>query len=269
MTLDKNDLLFIISLHVGVYLSLSGRVIPNRGYVAISDIGTAGDNTALLCHTNCPPPPGSSTSVGEWFAPDGTTVHHANNTVPGFRRNRGRRVVRLYRNTVTGPPAEGIYYCRIKNDTNTWQIINVGLYNSAEGIIFHLHSYDLHNYITLIFTDIDTITVSDAISFTMRTDLVFTLTCISTGGPATTVTWTRDSVTVTEGTETHFDTSTYEYTHTLTVTGRLEGLYTCTVANDRPSIDSANITVQGRMCTRHYLTQSLCLCIQLPLLPLV
>ena len=32
-----------------------------------------------------------------------------------------------------------------------------------------------------------------------------TLTCISTGGPATTVTWTRDSITVTEGTETVLD----------------------------------------------------------------
>ena len=30
----------------------------------------------------------------------------------------------------------------------------------------------------------------------------FTLTCISTGGPAITVTWTRDSTTVTEGNET-------------------------------------------------------------------
>ena len=76
-----------------------------------------------------------------------------------------------------------------------------------------------------------------------------TLTCISTGGPATTVTWTRDSVTVTEGTETVLDDPvTAQYTHTLTVTGRLEGLYTCTVANDRPSSDSANITVQGAIC---------------------
>ena len=73
----------------------------------------------------------------------------------------------------------------------------------------------------------------------------FTLTCISTGGPATTVTWTRDSVTVTEGTVTHYDTSNYEYSHSLIVTGRLEGLYTCTVANDKPSSGSANITVQG------------------------
>ena len=30
----------------------------------------------------------------------------------------------------------------------------------------------------------------------------FTLTCISTGGPATTVTWTRDSTTLTRGTKT-------------------------------------------------------------------
>ena len=68
----------------------------------------------------------------------------------------------------------------------------------------------------------------------------FTLTCISTGGPATTVTWTRDSVTVTEGgTETVLDDPvTAQYTHTLTVTGIPTGLYTCTVANDRPSSDS-------------------------------
>ena len=67
-----------------------------------------------------------------------------------------------------------------------------------------------------------------------------TLTCISTGGPATSVTWTRDSVTVTEGTETVLDDPvTARYTHTLTVTGRLGGLYTCTVANSKPSNDSA------------------------------
>ena len=76
----------------------------------------------------------------------------------------------------------------------------------------------------------------------------FTLTCISTGGPATTVTWTRDSVTVIEGNETVLgNRTTSQYTHTLTVTGRLGGLYTCTVANNRPSnnVTSAQLTVQG------------------------
>ena len=74
----------------------------------------------------------------------------------------------------------------------------------------------------------------------------FTLTCISTGGPATIVTWTRDSDTVTEGTETVLDDPlTAQYTHNLTVTGRLGGLYTCTVANDKPSQDSAELQVEG------------------------
>ena len=76
----------------------------------------------------------------------------------------------------------------------------------------------------------------------------FTLTCTSTGGPATTVTWTRDSVTVTEGNKTALDNRvTSQYIHTLTVTGRLGRHYTCTVCNNRPSNNkaSAQLTVQG------------------------
>ena len=75
----------------------------------------------------------------------------------------------------------------------------------------------------------------------------FTLTCISTGGPATTVTWTRDFTTViTEGNETVLnDPVTAQYTHTLTMTGRWPGLYNCTVKNNKPSTNSRAFTVQG------------------------
>ena len=78
-----------------------------------------------------------------------------------------------------------------------------------------------------------------------------TLTCISTGGPATTVTWTRDSTTtVTEGTETVLDDpETAQYTHTLTVT--TGGEYTCTVENNKPSSDSATITIPGGMAVQN------------------
>ena len=94
-------------------------------------------------------------------------------------------------------------------------------------------------------------TISGGITLTVHSDLngpspQFTLTCISTGGPATTVTWTRDSTTVTEGTETVLDYPvTAQYTHILTVTGSLGGLYTCTVSNNKPSSASASITVTG------------------------
>ena len=60
----------------------------------------------------------------------------------------------------------------------------------------------------------------------------FTLTCISTGGPATNVIWTRDSGTVIGDKMTVLsDTVTAKYTHSLTVTGRLGGMYTCNVSN--------------------------------------
>ena len=80
----------------------------------------------------------------------------------------------------------------------------------------------------------------------------FTLTCISTGGPATTVTWTRGSVTVTvtEGTETVLDDPvTAQYTHTLT--GSTAGVYTCNVSNSKPSSATLSISLLGiytRIC---------------------
>ena len=108
----------------------------------------------------------------------------------------------------------------------------------------------------------------------MITDSTFRLTCISTGGPATTVTWTRDNVTITEGTVTHYythyGTDNGSYDNILTVTERLVGLYTCTVANDRPSNDSATITVQGNNISTEYTTlNTVSIYLQLPLLSLV
>ena len=92
----------------------------------------------------------------------------------------------------------------------------------------------------------------------LNTSPQFTLTCSSTGGPATTVTWTRDSVPVSGDMMTAFngDTSDPQYIHTLTVTGKLGGLYTCTVANNKPSEDSAQFTVQGMHNKKWRLTLS-------------
>ena len=77
----------------------------------------------------------------------------------------------------------------------------------------------------------------------------FTLTCISTGGPATTVTWNRDSEVV-NGTTVLIHADIATYTHTLTVTGRLGGLYQCTVENAKPSLVSASLFIEGRVNRR-------------------
>ena len=80
---------------------------------------------------------------------------------------------------------------------------------------------------------------------------VFTLTCVSTGGPATTVTWTRDGAIVSNDanhvfTKTVTDQPTATYHNTLTVTGREPGSYTCSVDNARTAPPAtASLTVAG------------------------
>ena len=97
--------------------------------------------------------------------------------------------------------------------------------------------------------------ISDGMIFTVDSDLnrgspLFTLTCTSTGGPATTVTWTRDSETVSGGVTVLQNATTAQYTHTLTVSGRQRGHYQCTVSNNKPSEDTAQLTLQGMYTMR-------------------
>ena len=99
--------------------------------------------------------------------------------------------------------------------------------------------------------------ISNSIHLTVKSDLngnspQFTLTCVSTGGPATTVTWTRDSEEVTGGMTLLNDTETAQYTHTLTVTGRLPGQYQCTVSNRKPSTANRSFTMEGGVIVLWY-----------------
>ena len=81
-----------------------------------------------------------------------------------------------------------------------------------------------------IFHSIGSVSTSGSVQFIADSDLngespQFTLTCISTGGPATTVTWTRDSEEISGGMTVLDNATTAQYTHTVTVTGRLGGQY--------------------------------------------
>ena len=95
----------------------------------ISDIGTTGNDTALLCHTNRPPPSGSDKFEGQWFRSDQTET---NTNTGGFKKNKGPMVVRLYRHN--SPQIEGIYYCVVVDDANHVHTVTVGLYNSVGGM---------------------------------------------------------------------------------------------------------------------------------------
>ena len=94
----------------------------------LSDIGTSGDDTALLCITNRPPPTGSGHSGGEWTLPTGERVGNAS----GFRTDEAPMIVRL-RTTGSETPTDGIYCCQIMDKTDALQTVYVGLYSNGGG----------------------------------------------------------------------------------------------------------------------------------------
>ena len=111
------------------------------------------------------------------------------------------------------------------------------------------------------------VTIPGEITFWLDTDPatdppVFTLTCTSTGGPATTVSWRRDGTMLSDDstysiTSQVTDTETATYTHTLTVTGRLEGEYQCSVSNTR-ALSSRSLAIAGKECNNSQRKHTVC-----------
>ena len=104
-----------------VYIRLNDSIIPNRGYVKISDLSFATLDCLDTDHQH----------EGSWISPDGTTVD-SSGSVPGFTTTRGPLTVRLLR--TSGTPQQGIYQCVVQNDTAVLYTVHVGLYNSGEGV---------------------------------------------------------------------------------------------------------------------------------------
>ena len=228
------------------YVSFRGESLANHSYVDLSLVNNTASGS-VQCHTDlgtcCTS--GQGPHRGDWYFPNGSRLMARSGGSDIYEKREAERVDLRRRNDGT---ASGIYHCFIAtvavhddSDPSVREHVYVGLYDSGGQILM-----------SVVITYISAICISIATD-TLDFDIVeastpqFTLTCISTDGPATTVTWTRDSVTVTEGTETVLDDPvTAQYTHTLTVTGRLAGLYTCTVANNKPSNDSSSLRVNGK-----------------------
>ena len=98
--------------------------------------------------------------------------------------------------------------------------------------------------------------ITDPLQFSLQTTPtadppVFTLTCVSTSGPATTVTWTRDGTAVPYDfdhvhSQTVADQHSLIYINVLTVTGNEPGNYLCSVTNVRTALPAtASLTVAG------------------------
>ena len=116
------------------------------------------------------------------------------------------------------------------------------------------------------------VTIQGEITFQLDTDLatdtpVFTLTCTSTGGPATIVSWRKDGKRLSDDSTYNItsevtDAVTATYTHTLTVSGRLVGEYHCNVSNIRtPSGSSRSLTVGKALGMCVCVCACVCVCV--------
>ena len=242
-----------LSQHTVPYLSFMGQTLADHSWVDISLVGSdvTGSNS-VQCRTDlstcCSAAQGSHR--GDWYFPSGYRLPFPDGSA--IVQSRQAQRVDLRRHSGTEPT--GIHHCDIEtvagvNGNGMRETVYVGLYNSDGG---NRQEENISPFKwPFVVGDVN---ISGGVEVTVNSDLngdspQLTLTCISTGGPATTVTWTRDSTTtVTEGTETVLDDpETAQYTHTLTVTGRRPGTYTCTVSNNKPSSAYATITLNGNV----------------------
>lgn len=233
------------------------------------DIATIGDqmnlgDTFLVCVSSM------QTETTEWYFPNGTAVSSDDSSKgPDIYASKIRAgtLVRLNRRRNATTPI-GIYLCEVFESSGIMRSLYVGIYSSAGGIY-----KNKDNLVSLhIATVIATITyrvfhpfilyhagVIDGISLTYNSS-TFTLTCTSTGGPVTNVTWRKDEKilfidgTIYQAKLTVIDTEEAIYENALTLRSEMDltGTYSCEVSNSRSSQNKSIIIGSKLTANRNY-----------------
>jgi hypothetical protein len=211
--------------------SVSSGPIANNGLIV-----STSDGLRLECVSNS-----SMDGVGSITTPDGTILSPDTTTSTLILTNPFRRPGVLRLRSVDGssqerPPrhlpasAQGVYTCTIPDSNRKDISLNVGLYPPGFNVTPTITNLTYHEG-------------NDS----------HTLTCVSTGSPATNVSWTKDGAPLTSGytiSQTVIDRSASTYSNVLRVSPEgAAGTYNCTVSNDLGSNSSGvvalGITVSG------------------------
>ena len=159
--------------------------------MTVTDIGSRFFMSALFCLTprlECcsdSETPNAASVTREWYLPDGRPVASDNSP---FIKSQVSSAVSLHRDPFSDNTAPaGVYRCEIPDASGTNQSIYVGIYPQEDG---EMNMFLMTNYLFVIFTGSPSIT-----SFLFDRNST-TLTCTSTGGPPTTVTWRKNGVPV-------------------------------------------------------------------------
>ena len=188
--------------------------------MTLNEIGE--DSASLFCLTNktdccrSSDTPQGIVVIGHWYFPNGSSVK---NTISGdnMYRDRGPSFVRLQRRN--NAQTTGVFHCEVPDASGTSQSLYVGVYPVNSG--------------------------SPSITSLVYNPSTLTLTCTSTGGPATTVTWRKNGAVVEVDGTTYdqsqrvVDTRTATYDNVLSSAdiANFVGMFSCSVNNSRGGSD--------------------------------
>ena len=244
-------LLPVLSCQSLPQLEQEGYFLSNNSYIYSIDIRDDGDR-ALKCVTdsvNCC----NNSAVGGWRDESGRPVYQGADGVTCLYVTRGDGVISLHRNC--SDHTSGLWRCDIPDSSGEMQSLYIYISDTKSHGMLHYFLWMLSlmwntgQLNSLVYTN-----------FTLHTELrasvpEFTISCRTHGGPATTVQWTVNGVPVQEDryhetSQLILDTSLNSvYDNRLSVRGRRNGTYNCTIGNNiRDYDDRISVTeVKGTL----------------------
>ena len=214
-----------LSFHItGVGFLLNGVLYGNNSIVTLDEIGD--ESAALYCLTNeidccrSSDTPQGVRAIGEWFFSNGSSVDNEGSGDDTYR-GRGPSFVRLQRRN--NAQTTGVFRCEVPDASGTNQQLYVGVYPVSSG--------------------------SPSITGLLYDRSTLTLTCTSTGGPATTVTWRKNGAVVEVDGSTYNQsqgvvdtrTATYENILSSSANANFVGNFTCIVCNARGNANQRKV----------------------------
>ena len=215
------------SAGAGIFVTRDHQSLPNDGLI----VASAKRISEFRCLSGT-----SLHNVGQLIGTTGVDI--VTNTSDPFHITRGNvfspGVIHVRSHGFLTPENEGVYTCKMPDESGAEKSVNVGLYLSGvkgESLAVVLMCHDHSHTTAPTVTDV-TISVEDS---------VYTLTCNSTGSPATEVFWFFNNESLSDSNSTSYeitkvltDRKTSGYSSMLKVNGSLEdivGEYSCQVSN--------------------------------------
>ena len=263
-------ILFNIEVSCQLLAEYAGRSQPNNSVINYKDIGTR--DYALKCVTNTSIDCCNDASVGNWRDVRGSPVQEGRNGTSCLYVTRGDGEISLNRKSGCTDHTSGLWRCATPDSSGDMQILYI--YISKSRSLGSLKSVS-HNY-TIILLITGQLNTSVSMTFTLHTGLrtsvpEFTISCRTHGGPATTVQWRVNGVSVEEDSDHETSQIILDASHNsvydnkLRVRGRTSGNYSCSISNNirsffpKASIKEVNGSqmIHGKIChflkfTKHY-----------------